>query len=136
MDIWSEVIIYKIRFGYLDILYGDQSMNIKHLGFIFFFAFGSTASVQGANLMSMKVLAQNVANTFASTDLHFGEQDSDAVNGPFLNISCTDHNKWTTNYGQRYIASFTGRGGGNRNLVSPSRRSPRSVLFRRHSFSY
>ncbi|MEL6089225.1 hypothetical protein [Bartonella schoenbuchensis] len=81
--------------------------------------------------MSMKVLAQNVANTFASTDLHFGEQDSDAVNGPFLNISCTDQNKWATNYGQRYIASFTRRGGGNRNLVLSSRRPWRSPFWSR-----
>ncbi|AQX30135.1 hypothetical protein [Bartonella schoenbuchensis] len=111
-------------------------MNIKHLGFIFFFAFGSTASVQGANLISVKGLAQNIANTSSPKDLHFDKQDSDTTNGSFLNISCTDQNKWITNYGQGYTASLIKSRGSNRNLVSPNKRSRRSLWSRMHSFSY
>ncbi|WP_034989958.1 hypothetical protein [Bartonella schoenbuchensis] len=111
-------------------------MNIKHLGFIFFFAFGSTSSVQGAGLMSVKGLTQNVVNA-SSKDLHFGKQDSDTTNGVFLNISCTDQNKWTTNYSQRHIVFFTRSDGSNRNLVSSNRRSRRPSWWPRiHSFSY
>ncbi|OPB29040.1 hypothetical protein [Bartonella sp. WD12.1] len=111
-------------------------MNIKHLGFIFFFAFGSTSSVQGASLMSVKGLALDIAHTSSSKDLHFGEQDSDTTNGAFLNISCTDHNKWTTNYGQGAVFLIRNNGG-NRNLVSSNRRLRRpSWWLRIHTFSY
>ncbi|MBA9083050.1 MULTISPECIES: hypothetical protein [Bartonella] len=85
--------------------------------------------------MSVKGLTQDVANIFASTDLHFGEQDSDTTNGAFLNISCTDHNKWTTNYGQG-VVSLVKNDGGNKNKISPNKRSRRSSWFRRHSLSF
>ncbi|EJF91823.1 hypothetical protein [Bartonella melophagi] len=110
-------------------------MNIKRFGVIILFIVSSNSSVQGANLMAMKGLALDVATTFASTDLYFGEQDSDSVNNAFLNISCTDQNKWTTNYGQRYTVSLT-RSSQSRLNLRQNRKSQRSIWFRRHSFSY
>ncbi|AQX19205.1 hypothetical protein [Bartonella sp. WD16.2] len=38
--------------------------------------------------MSVRVLAISSANTFASTALHFGKQDSNFMDDAFLNISC------------------------------------------------
>ncbi|ENN92887.1 hypothetical protein [Bartonella bovis] len=101
-------------------------MKIKHFGIIVLFILGSNSSVQGANLMVVKGLALNVATTFVSTDLHFDEWNSDSINNTILNISCTDQNKWTTNYGKKYAASLTQNNKGRPSLKSNKKpRRPR-----------
>ncbi|WP_208540680.1 hypothetical protein [Bartonella capreoli] len=85
--------------------------------------------------MSVKGLAQNVTNISSSKDLHFGEQDSDTTNGSFLNISCTDQNRWKTNYGQRYTTSLIRSGGSRRNTGRLSKQL-RRLHSRIHSLSF
>ncbi|ENN94230.1 hypothetical protein m02_01570 [Bartonella bovis m02] len=131
MDIWNSAIIYKYV---LNILYGDQAMNIKHFGIIALFILGSNSSVQGANLMVVKGLALNVATTFVSADLRFDERDSDSINNAVLNISCTDQNRWATNYGGGYIVSLTQSNRRRENLGSNNR--SRRLWSRVHSFSF
>ncbi|WP_102829820.1 hypothetical protein [Bartonella bovis] len=110
-------------------------MKIKHFGIIILFILGSNSSVQGANLVVVKGLALNVATTFVSTDLHFDGWDSDSINNAVSNISCTDQNKWVTDYGKGYAVSLTQSNKDRPNLKS-NKKSRRSWWSRIHPLSF
>ncbi|MGL2348836.1 hypothetical protein ACOWKN_01865 [Helicobacter pylori] len=110
-------------------------MNIKRFGVIILFIVSSNSSVQGANLMAMKGLALDVATTFASTDLYFGEQDSNSIDDTVLNISCTDQNRWITNYGKGYAVSLGQSNNKSKLNLRPNSKS-RRIWSRIHPFSY